>query len=146
VDAKPLLARVEGEQLFFERRVVPFQDAVVATLPEVRDWIRTAGISADELRLLAHYLIWAILWNPPAALARTYCDYSHDESFGRNLVAGPWDGLSWIELIYCGVSRRHRRQVRDLLEASGWPQGLLKNSPFGIAYRVARRTRRIWHL
>jgi FMN phosphatase YigB (HAD superfamily) len=116
----------EGEDDVWRRYTRYFQQGVLAAAPLVAEWARTFAIDPLEMRPLVLDLLRMLKANPPRVLAEAYFSLRHNETFG---VGGFVEKRAELapELLRKGEeSRGSDPEFVAAVEATDWPQGLLK--------------------
>ncbi|HZW10228.1 MAG TPA: hypothetical protein VFF69_10025 [Phycisphaerales bacterium] len=116
----------EGEDEVWRRSTRYFQQGVLAAAPLIAEWARTFAVHPSEMRPLVLDLLRALKGNPPRQLAQAYFLLRHNETFG---VGGFVEKRAELapELLRKGEeSGGTDPDFVAAIEATDWPQGLLK--------------------
>lgn len=116
----------EGEDRVWREHTRYFQQGALAAAPVVADWARTFAVEPREMRTLVLDLLRSIKGAPPRAVAEAYFELSHNETFGVGGFVRKRAELP-ASLIRKGEeSRGSDPEFVKAIEATDWPQGLLK--------------------
>ena len=103
-----------------------FQQGVLAAAPVVADWARTFAVDSLEMRPLVVELLRTLKANPPRVLAEAYFSLTHNETFGVGGFVEKRPELAAALVRKGEESQGADREFVAAVEASDWPQGLLK--------------------
>ena len=129
---------------FHRRWISSFQAGVLAGVEQLCHLVRQHGLGVQELREIGKEQAARLICEPPPAICRAFFALRQDDTFGMNRVIYPGESRFRLRdkvLSYFSPTRRHRF-LHDL-EASGWPQGLLRYRYGGIFYYLGRFKNRI---
>ncbi|MBK7403427.1 MAG: HAD family hydrolase [Phycisphaerales bacterium] len=118
--------REPAEDAVWETYTRYFQQGVLAATPIIGAWARTFAVDPIEMRPLVTELLRTLKANPPRVLAEAYFSLTHNETFG---VGGFVEKRPHLDpaLVRLGEdSRGADPAFIAAVEASDWPQGLLK--------------------
>ncbi len=116
----------EDEDAVWRAHTRYFQQGVLAAAPLVANWARTFAVQPLEMRPLVLDLLRTLKGNPPRVLAEAYFSLKHNETFGVGGFVEKRAELS-PELLRKGEeSGGSDPDFVAAIEATDWPQGLLK--------------------
>ena len=118
--------RHEEEDRVWSDSTRHFQQGALAAAPIVARWCRTHAVMPDELRPLSMALLRELTAFPPVAAARAYFRLHHNETFGVGAVVRKPGELPRAILKRGLASDAMDPVFVAHIEASAWPQGLLR--------------------
>jgi len=116
----------EGEDDVWRRSTRFFQQGVLAAAPLVAEWARTFAVDPADMKPMVLDLLRTIKATPPRVLAEAYFSLKHNETFG---VGGFVDKRPELAAHLVRKGEESGGSDPDFVravEASDWPQGLLR--------------------
>lgn len=116
----------EAEDAVWHRYTRWYQDGVVAATPIVARWARTFAVDHREMKPMVIDLVRTLKASPPRVLAEAYFSLRHNETFGVGGFLEKRADLSPALLRKGEESQGADPEFVRAVEASDWPQGLLR--------------------
>ncbi|MCC7387760.1 MAG: HAD family hydrolase [Phycisphaerales bacterium] len=116
----------EGEDAVWRRYTRYFQEGVLAAAPVVAGWARTFAVEPAEMKPMVLDLLRNIKASPARVLAEAFFSLRHNETFGVGGFVEKRPEISQELLRRGEESGGSDPEFVRAVEASDWPQGLLR--------------------
>ncbi|MBW7452714.1 hypothetical protein ACFOLF_14805 [Paenibacillus sepulcri] len=102
-----------------------FQDGVLSIGRELTHLVKNHALTSQDLKKQSVTTLQFLLQEPPKILTAAFFELAHNETFGLGKYVEKKVKFPYLLTLMAVVSKNHRRKLKQFIENSSWPQGLL---------------------
>jgi predicted HAD superfamily hydrolase len=113
-----------------------FQNGVLSASKEITQLVKLHALTAQDLKKQVYDKLEMLTQNPPKAITQAFFSLAHNEMFGLGKYINKKVKFPYLLSGLAIISRSKRRKLKQYLEDSSWPQGLLIYKGMGFMNRL----------